>query len=376
VSADQEAIEEFACFGGTCAALVIGSGEAGSAADAAALARRALLAWHERFSRFLPESELSLLNSDPRARVPVSPMMARFAQAVLTAGSLTDGLVDATLLGDLERAGYAHDLPQPLMLSRALELAPARRPAAGAASQPWRQIEADVAGCTLTRPPGLELDSGGLAKGLFADALAETLASHPSFAVNCAGDLAVGGAVGMTREIRVQSPFDERVLYTFELCRTGVATSGIGRRSWLDRSGAPAHHLLDPATGRPAFTGVVQATALAPSALIAEIRAKAAILSGPDEAGRWLAHGGVVVFDDGSHEVIAPPPVVTLRAPAGRSAQRVERAAAVARPATVIAPAPAPAPAAAVAAPAWAGGIANALTSHGVRSSAACGREM
>jgi thiamine biosynthesis lipoprotein len=316
VSAEQEAIEEFACFGSTCAALVIGSGEAGAAGAAAALARRALLAWHERFSRFLPESELSLLNGDPRARVPVSPMMARFAQAVLTAGSLTDGLVDATLLGDLERAGYAHELPQPLALSHALELAPARRPA-GAASQQWRRIEVDIARCTLTRPPGLELDSGGLAKGLFADALAETLASHPSFAVNCAGDLAVGGAAGMTREIRVQSPFDERILHTFELCRTGVATSGIGRRSWLERSGAPAHHLLDPATGRPAFTGVVQATALAPSALTAEIHAKAAILSGPDGAARWLTHGGVVVFDDGSHEVIEPPPVVTLRPPAG-----------------------------------------------------------
>jgi thiamine biosynthesis lipoprotein len=98
----------------------------------------------------------------------------------------------------------------------------------------------------------------------------------------------------------------------FDLRRSGVATSGIGRRSWLDRDGGPAHHLLDPSTGRPAFTGVVQVTALAPSALMAEIQAKAAILSGPDAAPAWLAHGGVIVFDDGSHQVVQPPPVVTL----------------------------------------------------------------
>jgi thiamine biosynthesis lipoprotein len=80
----------------------------------------------------------------------------------------------------------------------------------------------------------------------------------------------------------------------------------------MDEQGLPAHHLLDPATGRPAFTGVVQVTALAPSALAAEIKAKAALLSGPDRAHVWLAQGGVVVFDDGTHEVIAPPPAVEL----------------------------------------------------------------
>ena len=61
---------------------MIGSGEAGSAPHASALARRKLLSWHQRFSRFLPDSELSLLNRDPRREVPVSRLMARFARAV------------------------------------------------------------------------------------------------------------------------------------------------------------------------------------------------------------------------------------------------------------------------------------------------------
>ena len=90
-----------------------------------------------------------------------------------------------------------------------------------------------------------------------------------------------------------------------------MATSGIGRRSWLGSDGRPAHHLLDPATGRPAFTGLVQATAVAPSALQAEVRAKAALLAGPREAARWLPDGGVLVLDDGSHRVLAPAPRVT-----------------------------------------------------------------
>ena len=61
---------------------------------------------------------------------------------------------------------------------------------------------------------------------------------------------------------------------------------------------------VDPSTGRPAYTGIVQATALAPTAADAEVRAKAALLTGGDHAPLWLAHGGVLVFDDGSHAVI------------------------------------------------------------------------
>jgi thiamine biosynthesis lipoprotein len=312
MSSDGETGDYFDCFGSRCAALVSGSGGAGSAADAVALVRRALLAWHARFSRFLPDSELSRVNRDACETLPVSPMMARLAKAVRDAGCMSGGLVDATLLDQLERAGYAHDLPGSVALHAALSLAPARMPASPALERQWREVNVDLTACTLTRPPGLALDSGGLAKGLCADALGELLATHASFAIDCAGDLLVGGAAATTRPILVQSPFDGCTLHTFELARTGVATSGIGRRSWLAPDGTPAHHLLDPATGKPAFTGVVQATALAASALEAEIRAKAAVLSGPRAASAWLPDGGVLVFDDGTHRVLAPRPVVTL----------------------------------------------------------------
>jgi thiamine biosynthesis lipoprotein len=312
MSADSEISDYFDCFGSRCGALVTGSGDAGSAADAVAFARSALERWHARFSRFLPASELSALNRDPRETVPVSPLMARFAEAVRAAGSVSGGLVDATLLHELERAGYERDLPDSVALATALSLAPPRRPARTSATQRWRELEVDLAAGTVTRPPGLSLDSGGLAKGLFADVLGETLVTHASFAINCAGDLLVGGSADTMRPIRVQSPFDGSTLHTFESARTGVATSGIGRRSWIQVDGTSAHHLLDPATGKPAFTGVVQATALAPSAFEAEVRAKAAVLSGPDMAPSWLPHGGAIVFDDGSHRVLSPAPVVTL----------------------------------------------------------------
>ena len=310
---EGEAIESFDCFGSTCAVLVIGDSPTGTAREAAQQARTQLLEWHERFSRFLPHSELSHLNGDPRTHVPVSPLMARLADAVYTAGALTGGLVDATMLEQVRAAGYDAELPPALPLAQSLELAPPRRPARPAKQRAWEQIEVDLGAGTLSRPAGLMLDSGGLAKGLFADVLAQSLSAHQSFAVNCAGDLAIGGRSELARPIDVQSPFDNSTLHTFQSARISVATSGIGRRSWLDECGAPAHHLLDPATGRPAFTGVVQVTALAPSALMAEIHAKAALLSGPAGAHRWLRHGGLIVLEDGSHQLVEPMPVVRLK---------------------------------------------------------------
>jgi FAD:protein FMN transferase len=316
MSAAAEVSERFDCFGSSCAAYVSGPSLDRTAREAVGLVRRRLLDWHYGFSRFLPDSELSRLNGDPRRDVPVSVPMAQFAQSVRVAAALTRGLVDATLIEQIEAAGYTGDLGDSVPLATALALAPPRRPAGARSPGTWRGIEVDAARRAVTRPPGVKLDSGGLAKGMFADMLAEQLAGHASFAIDCAGDLAIGGTATTLRPVKVASPFDGSTLHTFLLRRGGAATSGIGRRSWLDADGRPAHHLLDPSTARPAFTGVVQVTALAPGALLAEIRAKAAILSGPRAARAWLPDGGVIVFDDGSHRTIEPPVEVTSGQPA------------------------------------------------------------
>jgi thiamine biosynthesis lipoprotein len=307
-----EAIERFECFGTNCVVLVSGDGPAGTAAQAAALARRRLYEWHGQFSRFLPASELSALNHDPREVVEISPLMGRLARSIGEAGRLSGGLVDGTLLEQIEAAGYLGDLGGSLALERALALAPPRRPAGTAPSARWRTLQIDPLAGTLRRPPGVMLDSGGLAKGMFADVLGEELAGHAGYAVNCGGDLLVGGAAGIERPIEVESPFDGSIVHVFRERGAGVATSGIGRRSWIGPDGRPAHHLLDPATGRPAFTGIVQVTALAPTALLAEIRAKAAVLAGPRAARHWLPQGGVIFYDDGSHAVIDRSPVLSI----------------------------------------------------------------
>ena len=297
----SESNETFPCFGSTATVLVSGAGPGGPPSVAATLAKRRLLEWHRQFSRFEPGSELSALNADPAETVPVSPVMARLIAAILEGARISGGLVDSTLVGEIERAGYEEhfEVDRAIPVAAALARAPARSPAGPAAVPLWEVVSLDLRAGTVTRPPGLRFDSGGIAKGLFGDILADLLEMHPSFALDLAGDVRFGGSAGLLRAVNVASPFVDSIVHRFELTSGAVATSGIGRRSWVDADGSPAHHLLDAATGRPAFTGIVQVTAIAPSGVEAEILAKTALLRGPAGAAATMRHGGAVVHDDG-----------------------------------------------------------------------------
>ena len=89
------------------------------------------------------------------------------------------------------------------------------------------------------------------------------------------------------------------IAHRFTITTGAVATSGLRTRVWPSRDGF-AHHLIDPARGAPAWTGVIQASALAPTALEAETLAKTALLRGPHVGLETLArHGGALILDDG-----------------------------------------------------------------------------
>jgi thiamine biosynthesis lipoprotein len=301
-----EAHRSFACFGGTATIHVRGTSSA-SGEEAADRARERLLDAHRRLSRFSEESELTRLNRDPREEVPATPLLRALAAAVTTAGTASGGLVDATLLDDIERAGYRGELEDrhAFALAEALSSRAGRKAGRPHPSARWRAVRVDEIAGTIARPPGLKIDSGGIAKGLLADLIAAELGEQRTFAIDCCGDIRIGGGSGQMRKALVGDPFGGAPIHELRLRNGAVATSGIGRRRWLRADGRAAHHILDPRTGEPAYTGIVQATALAPTALLAEVYAKAALLSGPEGAAGWLPHGGILVRDDGQIDVLA-----------------------------------------------------------------------
>ncbi len=277
-----------------------------SAPDApllAAAARELIEDFEATCSRFRPGSELCALNADPRRVVPASRTLRDAVRAALWAAERSGGLVDPCLLGALEAAGYDRSFTPPA--AAVPPPAGSGAPAAPAPAAAWRAVAVDDAAGTIARPPGLRLDLGGSGKGHVADRVAALLAPADRWVADCGGDVRLGGA----HDVEVAHPLGGPPAARLTVADAAVATSSVARRAWRTGRGA-AHHLLDPATGRPAWAGVLAATAIAPTALEAETLAKVAVLAGDPGA---LEHGGLLVRAGGAIEHVGP---------AGRPARR------------------------------------------------------
>jgi thiamine biosynthesis lipoprotein len=111
--------------------------------------------------------------------------------------------------------------------------------------------------------------------------------------VNAGGDIA---CYGRPWPVGVETPDGE---ITLELDRGAIATSGRDRRRWK-RDGGEAHHLIDPATAKPADGAFLRVTVVANTAVEAEVLAKAIFLGAPSTGPAVLVtHGGRTVLTGG-----------------------------------------------------------------------------
>lgn len=270
----------------------------------------------QQLTRFDPDSALSRLNAAEAPVVTAGPLLRDHVTAALWAAQRSVGLIDPTLLDAIEDVGYRASLagaPAP-DVDAALAAAPPRTTAAPSTTGGWQRIAVDDAAGTITRPPGVRIDLGGTAKGHAADRALRLLTGARHAIVDCGGDLALGGSAGRPHAVLVDHPRSGETVATLRVSQGGVATSGMTRRAWLRDGEGWAHHLLDPSTGEPCWSGLLSATAVGATALEAEVLAKMAFLRGPEGARRLLRRrGGVIVHEDGDVEVLANQPSHTLR---------------------------------------------------------------
>jgi FAD:protein FMN transferase len=230
-------------------------------------------------SRFRESSELSQLNRD--GRIEAGPDLARVIELSLEARAATGGLFDPTVHDAVVAAGY--DRPFAELAHDASGVHTTSTMSCGG------MVRVDR--LTIELEPGTHLDLGGIGKGYAVDRVAEQLAMHGPCLVNAGGDLAVRGGswpVEVTEEI------------TLELTHGALATSGTDRRRWLS-GGEEKHHLIDPASGRPAESEYLRVTVVGETAVQAEVLAKVAFLGGEVDVprvlvttdGRTLVAGGL-----------------------------------------------------------------------------------
>jgi thiamine biosynthesis lipoprotein len=287
---------------GGSASVVVHAGAASPVADV--LARCAIRRLHDlerRWSRFLPDSEVTLVNLSAGRRVRVSTDTLELVAALVGGWRATAGDFDPTLLGAIVELGYDVSCVDDTARTRLCAGTTLRGEPGG--------ILVDPGVCAVKLPDGTALDPGGIGKGLAADIVVrETLAAGATGAlVEVGGDVAVGGAIddhiGAWRIAIADQGSPGDVIAHVELSAGGVATSGTSKRSWRAPDGSVHHHLLDPRTGRPCTTPVTSCTVIAGGAAWAEAFTKVAFVHGAEAAvDRFDRHGlaGLVTTADGA----------------------------------------------------------------------------
>jgi thiamine biosynthesis lipoprotein len=221
---------------------------------------------HDRLTRFAPDSELSRLNATAGRWMDVSDELESLLRASLDAFATSGGLVHIGVLPALLAAGYTRDF------------AAGQTPATGEVliAPPLPEM-LDVAPGRARVATGTAIDLGGIAKGWLADRAVERIG--PNALANFAGDLRArgDGPEGDGWPVGFGTA-------TVLLRDLGAATSGTGGRRWAER----LHHLIDPRTGLPADTDLVEVSVLAPTGAEAEVLAKTALLLGRAAGARFL----------------------------------------------------------------------------------------
>jgi FAD:protein FMN transferase len=238
-----------------------------------------------RFTRFRDDSELSRVNRSAGQRTEVSEPFAEVLREALAGAAATDGLFDPTVLGALEAAGYDRDFSklEQLREPRSLTPVPCGR---------WCDVE--IVGNRVHLPRGVGLDFGGFVKGWTADRAAEAaIAAGLRWGlVNAGGDLRIAGDAPQL-EIGIEEPdHPDEIVSLVRMSEGALATSSVTQRRW----GPELHHLIDPRTGLPARTPVVQATVWAETCAAAEVASKRALIGGLVTLG---SVSGVLVLSSG-----------------------------------------------------------------------------
>jgi thiamine biosynthesis lipoprotein len=229
-------------------------------------------------TRFDPASPLMRMNARPDRWHRVPPLLFRAVEEAHRAYLRTHGRFDPRVLRDLVDLGYDRSLPfaQGGVVTAGSRR---RRPATG----PWRPRFRGG-----SRPElhlgGEPVDLGGIGKGLAVRWAAECLDGHlDAYLIDAGGDCACRGAGpdGDGWRIGVEDPLgrSDRPLAVIEIRDRAVATSSTRLRHWRAGDEA-AHHLLDPATGRPGGEGLVAVTVIADDPAEAEVACKALFLAG------------------------------------------------------------------------------------------------
>ena len=241
-----------------------------------------------KWSRFLPDSEVMLLNNNPDVPHQVSDATLRLVSEMKLGFELTQGLFSGRVLGELIETGFGTSRSKPENVTT--------WKANAQSSADLSIVEIDLPAKSVTVPRGVAIDAGGIGKGLAADLMSDYAMQLGAMgvAVFAGGDVAIKGmsvdAAGW--KVDISDPNDvTKFIASVELSRGGLATSS--PMGWKIGN---SHHIIDPRTLKSSTSNVIQATVIAQNASQAEVLAKMCVILQASEALTRINEIGVAAL--------------------------------------------------------------------------------
>lgn len=237
--------------------------------------------FEKRFSRFLPDSELTMVNQASGKQVSVSKQFIDLAKVSLKLSKQTKGLYNPFVLPALQDAGYVGSWPNVNNVTVGLDYS--NRDLFTSATS--LKVNAN----SVKIPANSALDFGGIGKGYLLDQLAEFLDDRKinNYWLSLGGDIICSGynLEEQPWQIGVSKADNPEELVSHIKNGIGyhlaIATSGVTKRK-----GHNWHHIIDPRTGKSASTNILTATVSSHSATEADVLAKCLVIAGPSLASK------------------------------------------------------------------------------------------
>lgn len=231
-------------------------------------------------------SEISAINCGAGEPVTVSGETADIISRALSYSEQTDGRFDIGIYPVLRAWGFTvgeYRIPDDTEIQELLK------------NTGYQNIT--VQGDQVTIGQGMEIDVGGIAKGYAGDTVREIFADHGvnSAIINLGGDVQLIGSNtdGSPWRVAIQDPDSDDYLGVIAASDLAVATSGSYERYFTGEDDTRYHHIIDPATGAPAESGLDSVTIITESGTDADALATSLFIMGVDGAADfWRETGG------------------------------------------------------------------------------------
>lgn len=235
-----------------------------------------------RLSVTATESELSEWNRGERE--DLSPETASLIARALAVCARTNGALDITVYPLVRAWGFTTGNYRVPTEAERLDLL---------SSVDYQSVSVD--GTTVRKNiAGIEMDLGAVAKGELGDRLAQMLreAGVQSALLNLGGNVVAIGSKpnGDPWRVAITDPNDNGYLGYLQVSDASVVTSGGYERNFT-ANGITYHHILNPATGLPADSGLLSVTIVGTDGLLCDAMSTACFVMGLEKSiAQWKAH--------------------------------------------------------------------------------------